>query len=67
MALATTTADAGGAYRVVVTIPAGTTPGEHTIVVTGPDGARAPATVTVLQPRTFGLLDFLLALLRLFG
>ncbi len=38
--LATVDADANGAYSVIVTIPAGTTPGTHQIVVSGlgPDG-----------------------------
>ena len=47
--LATVTADAFGAYSVVVTIPAGTPPGTHAIVVTGlgPDGQIRTSTVAV--------------------
>ena len=47
--LATVAADAGGAYSVVVTIPAGTTPGTHQIVVSGlgPDGQPRESVVTV--------------------
>ena len=47
--LATLTADVGGAYSVVVTIPEGTTPGTHQIVVSGlgPDGEPRDAVVTV--------------------
>jgi hypothetical protein len=47
--LATTTTDAAGSYRVVVTIPIGTTPGSHQIVVRG-GGLQATTTVTVVTP-----------------
>jgi len=50
--LGTTTADAAGAFRVVVTIPIGTPAGVHTVVVTGPGGVpQAQAALTVTAPR----------------
>ena len=47
--LATTNADANGAYSVVVTIPVETNPGAHEIVVsgTGPDGQPRTASVAI--------------------
>ncbi|MDP9073003.1 MAG: hypothetical protein M3N98_02310 [Actinomycetota bacterium] len=51
--LATTTADASGNYRAVVTIPATTTPGAHTIVVSVHGGAiqaQLSLTVTAFEP-----------------
>jgi hypothetical protein len=49
--LATTTADAAGAFRVVVTIPVGTPAGVHALVVSGPGGLpRAQTALTVTAP-----------------
>ena len=65
--LATTIADASGSYQVVVTIPDGTTPGQHAIVVSGPGGQpRAEAAVTVVRA-PLSLLSLLLSLLGIFG
>jgi hypothetical protein len=51
--LALSTADATGAIAAEVTIPAGTEPGEHTIVLTGLDSGRtASAAITVTQAAT---------------
>ena len=47
--LATTTTDAAGSFRVVVTIPIATTPGTHQIVVRG-GGLQATTTITVVTP-----------------
>ena len=47
--LGSTTSDAAGHYSLVVTIPAGTAPGVHQIVVTG-GGAQATTTITVVAP-----------------
>jgi hypothetical protein len=45
--LARVAADATGALRATVTIPASTSPGQHRIVVTDPSGATASAPITV--------------------
>jgi hypothetical protein len=53
--LATTTTDALGAFRIVVTIPADTPAGLHTIVITGPGGVprvEVPLTVGVAAAAT---------------
>ena len=65
--LATTIADANGSYQVVVIVPDGTTPGKHTIVVSGPGGQpRAEAAVTVVRA-PLSLLGVLASLLGLLG
>jgi hypothetical protein len=49
--LGTATADATGAFRLVVTVPSATTPGVHTLVATGPGGRpRAEAPLNVSAP-----------------
>ena len=56
--LATATADPNGAYSVTVTIPAGTTPGTHQIVVSGlgPDGQPRESVVTIEVQASVGVL-----------
>lgn len=49
VALGSTQTDAAGRYSLVVTIPAGTAPGVHQIVVSG-GGAQATTSVTVVLP-----------------
>ena len=49
--LSLVTADAAGALNATVTIPAGTEPGEHSIVLTGLDSKRtASIGIVVTQP-----------------
>lgn len=57
--LGTTTTDALGAFRIVVTIPADTPAGLHTIVITGPGGVprlEVPLTVGV-RAAAIGVID----------
>jgi hypothetical protein len=46
--LATTTADSAGRYQVSVTVPAGTVPGTHTLVVSTPSGTPAAQTLLIV-------------------
>jgi hypothetical protein len=50
--LGTVTADPSGAFSTVVTIPADTAPGAHTIVVSGTDGKTATFSLTVVAAVT---------------
>ncbi|WP_223626351.1 endonuclease/exonuclease/phosphatase family protein [Microbacterium sp. EST19A] len=45
--LGTATTDGSGAFRLAATIPAGTAPGAHSIVVIDPAGAETSAAITV--------------------
>ncbi|WP_136053606.1 MULTISPECIES: endonuclease/exonuclease/phosphatase family protein [unclassified Microbacterium] len=47
MPLGTATTDASGAFRATVTVPAGASPGAHSIVVIDPDGAETTVALTV--------------------
>jgi hypothetical protein len=49
--LGTTRADASGTFRIVVTVPAGTTPGLHTIRVRTRFGSTRAETSALIQPR----------------
>ncbi|MGH3689333.1 MAG: endonuclease/exonuclease/phosphatase family protein [Microbacterium sp.] len=48
--LGTVTTDAAGAFRTTVTVPAGTTPGAHSLVVIDPDGVETTSAITVTAP-----------------
>lgn len=48
--LGTATTDAAGAFRTTVTVPSGTTPGAHSLVVIDPDGVETTSAITVTAP-----------------
>lgn len=45
--LGTVTTDAAGTFRTTVTVPAGTAPGAHSLVLIDPDGVETAAAITV--------------------
>jgi endonuclease/exonuclease/phosphatase family metal-dependent hydrolase len=48
--LGTATTDAAGGFRTTVSVPAGTTPGAHNLVVIDPDGVETASAITVTAP-----------------